>query len=134
MRVGTIGSGVIVDRMIDAMKQTKDVEVVAVYSRTKEKAEAYAKKHQIKKSYHDLEEMFQDNNIDTIYVASPNSLHFEQSKKALQAGKHVICEKPFTPTLKEAEELFHIAKEKNVYIFEAITTIHLPNYQIVKII
>lgn len=132
MRVGTIGSGVIVDRMIDAMKQTKDVEVVAVYSRTKEKAEAYAKKHQIKKSYHDLEEMFQDNNIDTIYVASPNSLHFEQSKKALQAGKHVICEKPFTPTLKEAEELFHIAKEKNVYIFEAITTIHLPNYQIVK--
>ena len=132
MRVGTIGSGVIVDRMIDAMKQTKDVEVVAVYSRTKEKAEAYAQKHQIKKSYHDLEEMFQDNNIDTIYVDSPNSLHFEQSKKALQAGKHVICEKPFTPTLKEAEELFHIAKEKNVYIFEAITTIHLPNYQIVK--
>ena len=105
MRVGTIGSGVIVDRMIDAMKQTKDVEVVAVYSRTKEKAEAYAQKHQIKKSYHDLEEMFQDNNIDTIYVASPNSLHFEQSKKALQAGKHVICEKPFTPTGAQAEEL-----------------------------
>ncbi|MEF2608176.1 MAG: Gfo/Idh/MocA family oxidoreductase, partial [Faecalicoccus sp.] len=97
MRVGTIGSGVIVDRMIDAMKQTKDVEVVAVYSRTKEKAEDYAQKHQIEKSYHDLEKMLQDITIDTIYVASPNSLHFEQSKRALQSGKHVICEKPFTP-------------------------------------
>lgn len=132
MRVGTIGSGVIVDRMIDAMNQTKDVEVVAVYSRTKEKAEAYAQKHQIEKSYHDLEEMLQDTTIDTIYVASPNSLHFEQSKRALQAGKHVICEKPFTPTLHEAQELFDLADQNNRYIFEAITTIHLPNYQIVK--
>lgn len=132
MRTGTIGSGVIVDRMIEAMKQTEGIEVVAVYSRTEEKAKAYAAKHSIVKAYWDLEEMLQDDTIDTIYVASPNSLHFEQSKRALQAGKHVICEKPFTPTLKEAQELFDLAQTMNRFIFEAITTIHLPNYQIVK--
>lgn len=132
MKVATIGSGVIVDRMIDAMKQTDGIEVVAVYSRTVEKASRYAAKHQIGKYFSQLDQMLEDDEIDTIYVASPNSLHYEQSKKALQAKKNVICEKPFTPTLKEAIELFDLAQEMNCYIFEAITTIHLPNYQIIK--
>src|SRR5699024_5608849 len=70
--------------------------------------------------------------IDFVYIASPNSLHFEQAKLALEHGKNVICEKPFTSTVKEAEKLISLAKEKGLMLFEAITTIHLPNYQAIK--
>lgn len=130
MKVGTIGSGVIVDRMIEAMKMTQGIEVCAVYSRTLLRAQEFAQKHHISKYYDDLDKMLNDDDLDTIYVASPNGLHYSQSKQALLAGKHVICEKPFVPTVQEAIDLFTIAKEKKVYIFEAITTIHLPNYKI----
>ncbi len=132
MRVGTIGTGFIVDMMISAMKQTEGIEVVACYSRTEEKAKEFAQKHELSKYYYDLDEMLKDNEIDTIYVASPNSLHYAQSKKALMAEKNVINEKPFCPTLEQCEDLFQTAKENNVYIFEAITNQYLPNYQIVK--
>lgn len=132
MRIGTIGTGAIVDRMIEAIKRTENVELVAVYSRTAEKAEAFAYKHGVSTWYTDLDAMMQDDLIDTIYIASPNSLHFSQAKKALLAKKNVINEKPFTPTLKECDELFDLAEKMGVYIFEAITTIHLPNYKIVK--
>lgn len=132
MKVGTIGSGVIVDRMIEAMNMTPGMEVCAIYSRTLARAQEFARKHQVSKYYDDLDAMLKDEKLDTIYVASPNGLHYLQSKKALLAGKHVICEKPFVPTVEEAKDLFAIAKQKGVYIFEAITTIHLPNYQIVR--
>jgi predicted dehydrogenase len=65
-------------------------------------------------------------------VASPNSIHYSQTKAALLAGKHVICEKPFAPTVAEAEELIALAKEKHLLLFEAITTAHHPHYQFVK--
>ncbi len=132
MKVATIGSGVIVDRMIDAMSKVDGVDLVACYSRTQERADEFAKKHNIAKTYTDLDEMLKDDEIDTVYVASPNSLHFIQSKKALLAKKHVINEKPFCPTVEEAKELFDIAKENGVYIFEAITNQYLPNYKIFK--
>lgn len=132
MKIGTIGTGVIVDRMIQAVNMTDHMSIEAVYSRSEQKACEYAKKHGVKKYYWNLDEMLNDPEIDTIYVASPNSLHYSQSKKAILAKKNVINEKPFTPTLKECNELFELAKENGVFIFEAITTIHLPNYALVK--
>ncbi|MDR2772264.1 MAG: Gfo/Idh/MocA family oxidoreductase [Elusimicrobiota bacterium] len=132
MRVAVIGSGIIVDKFIEALKMTKGASLEAVFSRTDERASAFATKHSAKKFYSDMDTMLQDPDIDTIYIASPNSLHFEHSKKALQAGKNVINEKPFTSTLQETKELFDLAKTQNRFIFEAITTIHLPNYQIIK--
>ena len=80
----------------------------------------------------DMEEMLNDENVDIVYVASPNSLHYPQCKMALEHKKHVLNEKPFTPTLKECNDLFEIAQKNGVYIFEAITNIHLPNYKIIK--
>lgn len=132
MNVGTIGSGIVVDRMIEAMSLTEGLNLYCVYSRTKERAMAFAEKHNVNCYYTDLDKMLLDDNIDIVYIASPNSLHYVQAKKALLARKHVICEKSFTPTLKECIELFELAKENNVFIFEAITTIHLPNYALVK--
>lgn len=116
MNVATIGSGVIVDRMIEAMRLDGRYNLYCVYSRTKKRAKEFAEKHGIQKYYTDMEEMLNDENVDIVYVASPNSLHYSQSKMALEHKKHVINEKPFTPTLKECNELFEIA-EKRVSIF-----------------
>lgn len=128
MKVGTIGTSVITTRMIDALKNTGN-EVNAVYSRSEAKAKEFADTWGAPKAYSDLDAMLKNADIDTIYVASPNSLHYEQAKKALEAGKHVIGEKPFTSTVEQAKELYALAEEKGLYIFEAITTIHLPNYK-----
>lgn len=132
MKIATIGSGVIVDRFIEAMHMVDGVELVAVYSRDEARAKEFAHKHNIDLFYTDLADMLCDETVDTIYIASPNSLHYEQCLQALQAKKHVICEKPFTSTLNELDHLFAVSRQNNCYLFEAITTIHLPNYKIIK--
>lgn len=132
IKVGTIGSGFIVDAFFDAVERNEGIEVVAVYSRTKERAEEFAQSHHVEKYYWDLEEFLQDEEMNFVYVASPNSLHFSQTKAALLHGKNVITEKPFVPTYAEAMELYDIAREKGLYLFEAITVIHYPNYQRIR--
>lgn len=132
MKIATIGSGVIVDRFIEAINLVDSVSLEAIYSRNEERAKSFASKHQVDKYYTDMQTMFNDPEIDTIYIASPNSLHYEQSLQALEAGKNVICEKPFTSTLEETDHLIQVAKANNRFLFEAITTIHLPNYEIVR--
>lgn len=132
MKIGTIGSGTIVNRFIDAMNMVENVSLEAVYSRSETKAKAFAQEHKAKKYYTDLAQMLQDPEIDTIYIASPNSLHFSQALQALQANKNVIGEKPFTSTLAETDCLIETAKANKLFLFEAITTLHLPNYSIIK--
>ena len=132
MKIGTIGSGMIVDRFIQAINMVDNVELVAVYSRDVDKAKTFASKHKVTKYYTDLDAMLVDDEIDTIYIASPNALHYPQAMQALRAKKHVIDEKPFTSTLEECEMLYNTANENGVFLFEAITTIHLPNYKIIK--
>lgn len=132
MRIGTIGTGSIVERFLSAVKDAEGVKGEAVYSRKEETGSALASKFNIEKVYTDLDAMLEDDAIDFIYVASPNSLHYEHSLKALQKGKNVICEKPFTSTAEEVEALIKLAKEKNLMLFEAIKTIHLPNYKLIK--
>ena len=82
--------------------------------------------------YTDLDAMLADPDIDLIYIATPNSLHYGQAKAALLAGKNVLCEKPFVPTVAEADDLIGLAKERHLFLFEAITTAHHPNYALVK--
>lgn len=132
MRIGTIGTGTIVETFLSAVANVQGAECVAIYSRRKETGKALADKFKIDKVYTDLDSMLEDGNIDFIYVASLNSLHYEHSLRALQKSKNVICEKPFTSTLNEVEDLIKLAKEKKLMLFEAITTIHLPNYQLIK--
>ncbi|MEG1638775.1 MAG: Gfo/Idh/MocA family oxidoreductase [Erysipelotrichaceae bacterium] len=132
MKVATIGTSFITEWFIKATKLNDGVECVAIHSRNLEKGNAFAKKNGINKVYCDLDEMLANPSIDTIYVASPNSLHFDYSLKAIQAGKNVICEKPFTTTVKELDYLIAAAKKYNVFLFEAIVTLHSPNYQMIK--
>lgn len=131
MKIGIIGTGMITKAFIDgAMKN--DLEISAICSRTMEKAKAFATECEIEKAYDDYEKMLADPELDFIYVATPNGLHFKYCKQALEANKHVFCEKPFCSNAKEVEALIKIAKERNLFLFEAIINIHLPNFKILK--
>ncbi|WP_010237365.1 Gfo/Idh/MocA family protein [Clostridium arbusti] len=132
MKIGTIGTGSIVETFLDAVKEVDNVQCTAVYSRKRETGEALANKYDVKQVYTDYDSLLKDENVNFIYIASPNSMHYEYALKALQSSKNVICEKPFTSTIEEAKTLINLAKEKNLFLFEAITTLHLPNYIKIK--
>lgn len=132
IKLGTIGSGDIVHSILDGVQQTEGIECVAVYSRNLENGRELAEKYDVTNIYTDMQDFLADEEINFVYIASPNSLHFQQTKQALLAGKHVICEKPFCVSLTEAEELARIAKERNLILVEAVTTTFLPNYEILK--
>ncbi len=132
MKIGVIGTGSIVTAFIRAARLVDGVEFTAVYSRGQESGEAFAKANRLEKVYTDLDLMLGDDALDVIYIASPNSLHFPQSKKALLAGKHVIVEKPFAGNLDRAIELVNLAKEKELFLFEAICNIHMPHFRYIQ--
>ncbi|MBQ3030389.1 MAG: Gfo/Idh/MocA family oxidoreductase, partial [Agathobacter sp.] len=132
IRLGTIGSGFIMHHILDAVKQVEGIRCVAVYSRTEEKGQELAQKYEVEKIYTDMEDFLADEEINCVYVASPNLLHYEQTKKALLAGKHVLCEKPFCTKLEDAKELVSLAKEKGLFLMEAVPTTYLANYPVLK--
>lgn len=132
IRLGTIGSGVIVHFILDAVKVTDGIVCSAVYSRTKEKGQALAAEYGVARVYTNMDEMLADENVNFIYIASPNILHYEQTKKALLAGKNVICEKPFSSKVEQAKELVAIAKERHLFLVDAVPTAFLPNLEILK--
>lgn len=128
MKIATIGTSFITEWFLSAAAKIDNAEPIAVYSRNEEKGKTLAEQFDIKKVYTDLDTMLKDDEIECVYVASPNSLHYQHAKAALLSGKHVICEKPFTSTAKELKELSELAKAKRLFLFEAIVTIHMPNY------
>ena len=128
MKVATIGTGFIVDWFLTAVQESAGISCVAMYSRKESSARTLADKYGIDKIYTKMDEMLKDEDINFVYVASPNSLHFEHALKALKAGKNVICEKPFTSTVKEFDCLVKEAQARHLYLFEAIVTAHMPNY------
>lgn len=131
-RLGTIGSGVIVHAILDNVRRVGGIELEAVYSRSREKGERLAAEYGCGKVYTDMDAFLADENIDLVYIATPNLLHYEQAKKALLAGKHVLLEKPFVTKLEHARELAGIAKERKLFLLEAAPTGFLPNLEILK--
>lgn len=132
IRLGTIGSGMIVHEILDSVALTEGIALEAVYSRTAEKGIELAQRYGCRKHYHELEDLLSDGDINFVYIASPNLLHYPQAKSALLAGKNVICEKPFVTCLKQAEELRTLADERELYLIEAAPTAYLPNFAILK--
>ena len=129
MNLATIGRGPIVEDALRALEEVDGLQPTAVYSRKMEDAIDFAGRHGIEKTYDDLDQLLKDPDIDVIYIASPNSLHHSQARKALEAGKNVILEKPFVSSLEQAEDLFETAERNGVMIFEAITTTHHRNFR-----
>lgn len=127
MKIGIVGTGSIAQTMT-AEFQRAGLACIAVCSRRAETGQAMAEKFGIPKVYTSLSAMAEDPEAELVYIATPNSLHYAQTKTALLAGKHVLCEKPFVPAAAQAQELAALARERGLLLFEAITTAYHPNY------
>ncbi len=129
MRIAMVGNGKIVHSCLDAINRIDDISCDAVCVRpgSIEKGEQLCAQYGITKLYSDYGQLLRDNEIDFIYIGLPNHLHFEYVQAALQANKHVICEKPFTINAAELEQLTVLAQQKQLFLFEAITNIYTPN-------
>lgn len=136
MKLGVLGTGYVATKMAEAINyletNSMGVEAYAVASRSKGKAELFAKKHHFKKSYGSYEDLVNDPDVDLIYVATPHSEHFENAKLCIENGKPVLVEKAFTSNAKQASILISLAEEKGVLLVEAMWTRFLPAVRIIK--
>ena len=130
MNIGIVGSGMIVNVILDVWAAFDDITATAIWCRPQDLAvaERIATERGIDRVYTDYDEFLADDSFDFAYIGLINSLHYEYSKKALLAGKSVVCEKPFTSTRVQAEELLAIARDQHVYAFESIITWNQDNY------
>jgi predicted dehydrogenase len=132
IRLGTIGSGPIVRSILDNVSRVEGIRLAAVYSRSGERGKALADDYGAAKVYTEMEAFLKDEEINFVYVATPNLLHYEQTKNALLSEKNVICEKPFCTQAKQAAELTALAREKGLFLIDAVPTAFLPNLEILK--
>ena len=120
-----IGTGTLAAQVAEEITKTGRHRITAVCSRRFESAEAFAKKYGAE-AFHDINEALAFGRIDAVYVVTPHSSHYEYTKLAIEAGVPVLCEKPFTTDAKKTRELFALAKEKKVYVAEAMWTWFSP--------
>ena len=131
MKLGIIGTGKIVHEALYAMEPVDNIEIKAIFARphSKEKGEKLAEQYRIPEVYTDYADLLAHADVDTVYIGLVNSAHYGYSKQALEAGKNVILEKPFTSTVAEAEDLAARAEKHGLFLLEAITILHGPVYQ-----
>lgn len=132
MRIGIIGPGTIAERFVLACGSVKEVTIYAVASSSRERAEAFAQKHRIPYILGNHQEMWEMEDIDAVYIAAVNSLHYELAKACLEAGKAVLCEKPLCMSLEQTEELIRTARRNQVLLMEGMWTAVLPCIQKVR--
>ncbi|SFF91475.1 Gfo/Idh/MocA family protein [Prevotella sp. KH2C16] len=125
-KVGIIGAGKIARKMAKTLAAVNDMEVGAIASRSLEKAKAFADECNVKKAYGSYEELVDDADIDLVYIATPHSHHYDQALLTVNASKPVLVEKAFTANAHQAERLLTVAREKGVFITEAIWTRYMP--------
>ena len=129
IRFAVIGTNWITRQFVDAAHETGKYKLTAVYSRSLEQAQSFANDYPVEHLFTSLESMAQSDDIDAVYIASPNSLHAPQTELFLRHKKHVICEKPLASNIDEAERVIAAACENQVVLFEAFKTASLPNFQ-----
>ncbi len=123
---GILGPGGIARQFARDLQYAEGAVAAAVGSRSIEKADSFAREFGIAKAYGSYEELTQDPEVDIIYVATPHSSHYEHVMLCLQAGKAVLCEKPFTVNAAETEKLIAYARERKLFLMEAMWTRYLP--------
>lgn len=131
MNWGILSTGTIASKFAGTVREMsgEGEKLVAVSSRSEEKARAFADRYQIGRAYSSYEAMLADPDIDAVYVATPNHLHYENTMMCLNAGKHVLCEKPFTTCAADAEKLYRAADEKGRFVMEAFWIRFLPLHE-----
>lgn len=124
-----MGTNWITDSFIEGAINSGEWNLTAVYSRTEEKARAFGEKYGELTYFTDIEEMGKSDALDAVYIASPNALHYQHAVSLLKNKKHVIVEKPIFSTVAELEHAHQIARENNVFLFEAARHIQEPNFK-----
>lgn len=132
VRYATVGTGWIVDAFVKGAEMVDGMALAAVCSRSLEKGKAFANQYGVNRIFTSLEELAACREIDAVYIASPNSLHYRQSKLFLEHGKHVLCEKPATVTSGQMRELLKLSEERKLVYMEAIMMLHLPQLAVLK--
>jgi predicted dehydrogenase len=131
MKVAVLGAGTIVPDFLEAAAEIPELEIYAIWGResSRERMTKLKEQHVIAKMYRDYQELLADENVEAVYVALPNHLHYSYAKEAVEHGKHVILEKPFASTYEQAKELVRLAGDQRVMVFEAISNQYMPNYR-----
>ena len=131
LRVAILGAGGIAIKMAKTLKGMETAEAYAIAARDLGRAEAFAKEYGFTKAYGSYAEMLQDENVDLVYIAVPHTHHYMCAKMCLEAGKHVLCEKPFCVNVDQTKELLAMAEDKKLLLTEAIWTRYMPSRKII---
>ena len=124
----SLGTGVIANELAQALEALGG-KLYSVANRTYDKAVSFAEKYGIEKVYQEIDEVFEDPEVDIIYISTPHNTHINYLRKALAAGKHVLCEKSITLNSEELTEAIQLAEENHVKLAEAMTIFHMPIYR-----
>ena len=131
VRFGVVGTNNITDWVIEGGRQDERFELTAVCSRTQERAEEFATKHDIPYTFTSLKDMASSDKVDAIYIATPNYCHASQAILCMSHGKHVLCEKPFASNAREVKEMIQAARENDVTLMEAMISTLNPNFTVI---
>ncbi len=126
---GILATGRIAHKMAHDLKTIPDAQLVAVGSRSKEKADAFAAEHKVPRAWGSYAAAARDPEVEVVYIATPNDFHAENIRICLEAGKSVLCEKPFTLNAKQAEPLIDLAQAKGVFLMEAMWSRFIPAHR-----
>ena len=132
MKLAVIGTKFISDLFIEAAVKTGAYELECICSRSAERGKQYQERFGFRRAVRTVSEAAADPDVEIVYVATPNTLHYEHAKICLENGKHVIVEKPSFENTEQLKELLALASAKNVYLFEAMRSIHNPDLQTIK--
>lgn len=132
LKWGIIGPGGIANVFVSATKKHTAQNIAAVASRTPGRADQFAAKHEISRVHQSYEDLVADEGLDAVYIASWQVEHFEHAMLALNAGKHVLIEKPITVLPEHAREIFDLAKQESLLAMEAMWTRYLPQSTIIR--
>lgn len=132
MNIVVVGLGTISKRVIQGIDAVEGLHLYGIVSTSREKAMNVQSSHEHCHHFFTVEDVCKDNLVDVVYLCTPNKIHYRQIKQCLEAKKHVCCEKPMLVHSKDVKELYTLAKEQEVYLFEMQKSVHLPLTQLVK--
>ncbi|MDR0791858.1 MAG: Gfo/Idh/MocA family oxidoreductase, partial [Chitinophagaceae bacterium] len=124
---GILGAARIADKFVEGLKILPNAELYAIAARSTERAETFKQKHGFAKAFGSYKEMLADPALDIVYIGTTNNLHFEHTMLCLEAGKAVLCEKPFASNLWQVQQMVNKAREKNVFLMEALWSLFIPS-------
>jgi predicted dehydrogenase len=134
IRWGILGTGFVAGEFTKGLLTLKDARLLGVASRTKANAQAFADIFKVERVYDSYQELIQDPDLDVIYIATPQETHRDLAILCLEAGKPILCEKPFTLNIQEAKEVIDLARQKQLFCMEAMWMRFMPLMQEVKAI